>query len=231
MHPSAPGSYAYGLVLWCLFSGRSHPWQDAAGGNIFVDVFTLGTHIKEGNRPDLTALRLDTPPTVSALIQRCWAHDPAARPTALAIACETETWLVAMHRDDDDMMWGAPAGAGHEATAAPAAPFRRVRLMLGRGDAAPAEVGGPAAAALAPFLAAGAGIAPVPAAAADDDPRRPHVCEDCGHAFPNLSTLLRHALTHKPGESGFPFACPIVGCTHREREQNKVDKHVRERHT
>lgn len=84
-------SYAYGLVLWCLFSGRRYAWEDAFG--VMPDIVTIADRVREGDRPDLSALRPDTPPAITALIQRCWAHNPADRPTAMIIARETESWL------------------------------------------------------------------------------------------------------------------------------------------
>ena len=37
-------------------------------------------------RPDLAALRMDTPPVVTALMQQCWAQDYKCRPSALHVA-------------------------------------------------------------------------------------------------------------------------------------------------
>lgn len=87
-------SYAYGLVLWCLFSGRKAPFADAAG-NLTISAVPVDVcrHVMGGGRPDIRALRPGTPVVVAALIQRCWARDPAARPTAREIANETSRWL------------------------------------------------------------------------------------------------------------------------------------------
>jgi len=40
----------------------------------------------------MAALRADTPAHIASLMQRCWAQDPSARPSALAVAAETEGW-------------------------------------------------------------------------------------------------------------------------------------------
>ena len=84
-------SFALGMVLWCLSAGRTHPWADAAGR--LPGMVALVDRIRRGERPDLAALAPDAPPALRALIERCWASDPAARPTAAAIALETAAWL------------------------------------------------------------------------------------------------------------------------------------------
>lgn len=84
--------YAFGLVLWCLFSARLHPWED--DNSQVPDLVSILGRVRDGDRPSLASLRPDTPPAVVALMQRCWAQDPAARPTALIIARETDAWLV-----------------------------------------------------------------------------------------------------------------------------------------
>ena len=86
-------SFALGMVLWCLSAGRTHPWADAAGR--LPGAGPLIARVLRGERPDLAALRPDTAPGLRALIERCWAADPAARPTAPAIAKETASWLQA----------------------------------------------------------------------------------------------------------------------------------------
>ena len=84
-------SFALGMLLWCLFAGRTHPWADAAGRLPGIAALTL--RVTRGDRPDLAALPADAPPGLRALIERCWAGDPSARPTAAAVALETAGWL------------------------------------------------------------------------------------------------------------------------------------------
>ena len=89
-------SFALGMVLWCLSAGRTHPWVDAAGRLPGEGALVL--KVTRGERPDLAALDADAPPGLRALIERCWAADPAARPTAIAVALETAGWLVVRWR-------------------------------------------------------------------------------------------------------------------------------------
>ena len=79
------------MTLWCLFSGRAHPWADAVGR--LPGMAALVLRVARGERPDLAALAADAPPGLRSLIERCWASDPAARPTAAAVALETARWL------------------------------------------------------------------------------------------------------------------------------------------
>lgn len=76
------------MILWCLFAGREHAWADATGRVPNAGSIVAG--VMRGDRPDIRVLRPDTPPAMIDLIQRCWAHEPAARPAALSVAGETE---------------------------------------------------------------------------------------------------------------------------------------------
>ena len=89
--PTLACSYALGMVLWCLSAGRTHAWADEAGRLPAMGV--LVARVLSGKRPDLAVLAPDAPPALRALIERCWAGDPAARPTAAAVAVETAAWL------------------------------------------------------------------------------------------------------------------------------------------
>ena len=84
-------SFALGMVLWSLCAGRAHPWADAEGR--LPGMGPLVLRVTRGERPDLAALHRDTTPQLRGLIERCWAGDPAARPTAQAIAREAAGWV------------------------------------------------------------------------------------------------------------------------------------------
>ena len=105
-------SYALGMVLWALASDRAHPWTDAAGR--LPGIARLVGSVARGERPDLGALRADTLslPRLRGLIERCWAQDAAARPTAPSIARETEGWSRTFSHAP------APLGRVHAAAAA-----------------------------------------------------------------------------------------------------------------
>ena len=79
-------SYAFGMCLWAFHAERTHAWADAAGK--VPQLGALSVKVSRGERPDLAALRPDTPAAVRALIERCWAQAAAERPTARAIAHE-----------------------------------------------------------------------------------------------------------------------------------------------
>lgn len=59
-----------------------------------MELVAIADYVRSGNRPKLAAVHPDTPPTIKALIERCWAQDPRARPTAFTIAREMEAWLL-----------------------------------------------------------------------------------------------------------------------------------------
>ena len=82
-------SYALGMVLFALFSGIAHPWDTP--GRVH-DWNALVPRLLGGTRPDLTTLLADAPAALSSLIERCWANDPFARPTANAIVLEITLW-------------------------------------------------------------------------------------------------------------------------------------------
>ena len=91
--------YSYGILLWCLFSGRLKAWADE------LDVMEIKQLVSSGTRPDMQALREDAPKDIVELMRRCWAHDPSERPTALAIAQTTHSIL---SNDGDGPMHDMP---------------------------------------------------------------------------------------------------------------------------
>lgn len=63
--------YSFGMVVWeCL--SRRVPWEGVK------DVGVLTTSVKQGLRPDVPE---EAPQDLVALVEACWAGDPAARPS------------------------------------------------------------------------------------------------------------------------------------------------------
>jgi hypothetical protein len=69
------------MLLWCLFSGRVQAWEDNNGH--LPNAAVLIDNVREGKRPDMNALRSDTPPGVKSLICAAWAPKPEDRPNAV----------------------------------------------------------------------------------------------------------------------------------------------------
>ena len=79
--------YALGVLLWeCL--ARALPYADVA--SIRNPAAQLPSLVLNGRRPTLELLPEDTPAAVRALIEACWVAEPAARPTAAAVAAALE---------------------------------------------------------------------------------------------------------------------------------------------
>ena len=71
--------YAMGLMLWEMLAGKL-VWRNADGSPLQVTQL-FGMYVKN-ERPPLDALSPGLDPAVIALMQDCWANDPAQRPTA-----------------------------------------------------------------------------------------------------------------------------------------------------
>jgi len=66
--------YSFGCCIWALFTGRS-----PHGTSEFSSVHALlGAIVRQRLRPEIPE---DMPQDLSALMQACWAHDPAKRPS------------------------------------------------------------------------------------------------------------------------------------------------------
>ena len=83
--------YAFGLLLWCLFSGRANAWADV-DGRLPRPALLIG-RVLAGQRPDIHALRSDTPLALVSLVQRCWAHHAGERPRAGDVAAALDALL------------------------------------------------------------------------------------------------------------------------------------------
>lgn len=82
--------YSFGLILWSMIS-RSEPFQDFTQ----IEPFTKAI-CDEHFRPPIPA---HCPPRLSSLIQRCWTHDPPARPTFVEIINELNDILLELLLD------------------------------------------------------------------------------------------------------------------------------------
>lgn len=87
--------YAYGLVLWCIFAGRSHAWSSKDGDVPSSRTLSHQLLRDPDARPDLSAIRPDAPAALRDIISRCLDKDPTKRPSALNLAMEMETPLIA----------------------------------------------------------------------------------------------------------------------------------------
>ena len=64
--------YSYGMVLWELTT-RTMPWSDAHNNALIMQ------WVSQGDREDIPP---STPLPIATLIRKCWASDPAERPSA-----------------------------------------------------------------------------------------------------------------------------------------------------
>ncbi len=71
--------YAMGLILWELLSGK--PVWHSQDGSPLKPVQLISKY-NRNERPSLDELPLGIDPAIIALMQDCWAEDPAQRPTA-----------------------------------------------------------------------------------------------------------------------------------------------------
>jgi hypothetical protein len=73
--------YSFGIVLWELATGET-PWKDTAGGDIETVLFEEINHaLQTGRRPAIPDVVCAEHGAFVTVMQRCWAGDPANRPT------------------------------------------------------------------------------------------------------------------------------------------------------
>ena len=85
----APAVYALGVMLWEMVT-REKPWNKLRHAVIAFRVAV------ERVRPPLPPPGPACPVALLALIERCWAHDPRARPSAAAVHAELAQMLMAV---------------------------------------------------------------------------------------------------------------------------------------
>lgn len=73
--------YAMGMMLWEMLAGKL-VWCNADGDQLPITGAQLWSKYKSNERPPLDALPPEVDSAVIALMQDCWANDPAQRPTA-----------------------------------------------------------------------------------------------------------------------------------------------------
>jgi pole hole protein len=84
--------YSWALTAWEILSLRL-PYHDAEGVpevNL-MKISTLTAVVNGTVRPDVSALRSDTPPRLQALIQRTWDSVPHKRPLASEVVAELQS--------------------------------------------------------------------------------------------------------------------------------------------
>ena len=95
-YTSAVDVYSFGVVLWELAT-RETPWTEIEGGETEAVLFeALNTALQTGRRPTIPAAVLAAHGTFVAVMTRCWAGDPADRPTFSEAAID----LAALMRSD-----------------------------------------------------------------------------------------------------------------------------------
>lgn len=73
--------FAFGTLMYVLYAANQHPF----GTKSYSMRGTAAQRFLDGERParpELADCRVPLPDAVWAMVQRCWAHNPGARPTA-----------------------------------------------------------------------------------------------------------------------------------------------------
>ena len=82
--------YSFGVIMWELLT-RKVPWEEAIDTTQYILFFAaLCTALENGDRPLIPAEVAEAAPEFVALMEECWATDPAARPEAAAVVRHLE---------------------------------------------------------------------------------------------------------------------------------------------
>jgi len=88
--------YSFGVVLWELAT-RKTPWKDTEGGDIETVLFEeINRALQTGRRPAIPDVVCAEHGAFVAVMQRCWAGDPAHRPTFAEAARDLAAILISM---------------------------------------------------------------------------------------------------------------------------------------
>jgi len=72
--------YSYGIILWELLT-RREPWAEIEASQYIDFQRQLGEALEAGRRPAVDPADAEAHPNFVALMAKCWAGDPQARPT------------------------------------------------------------------------------------------------------------------------------------------------------
>ena len=86
--------YAFGVIVFEVVTGLV-PWRGKSASQVTLKVC-------KGLRPRVPSDAVFDPPELKALMERCWAQDPAARPTFAAVAEELGAMLAQLERSKED---------------------------------------------------------------------------------------------------------------------------------
>lgn len=137
MASTASDVHAYGIILWEILT-----WQQPFH---HLNIHRVGLHVLEGGRPEVPPISelpgSDTPQfalhgldAYLRLMRRCWAADPAARPTFQQVAAELRSMLEALAR----------ARAGSKPPSGPSTPSMPASTPAGSAPTASGGSGGDA---------------------------------------------------------------------------------------
>jgi serine/threonine protein kinase len=102
--------FSFGVVLWELATRRDPWWDEVSELPARQQRETIHAKVTAGARPSLGVVNKSLPKGFSGLIERCWAADPAQRPTMEE--CKTELAVILSACAPDDGEGGSASNQG-----------------------------------------------------------------------------------------------------------------------
>ena len=72
--------YSYGVIMWELLT-RQQPWDELEATQYIEFYAALSAALEAGRRPAVAPADAEAHPQYVAMMAKCWAGDPHARPT------------------------------------------------------------------------------------------------------------------------------------------------------